>query len=513
MDKYDKLVDLAKRRGFFWQSFEIYGGVSGFIDFGPLGTMLKRRIEEKWRNFFIKRHQGIVYEIETPIIMPSRVFEASGHLEHFSDYVATCMRCGRKFRADHLIEEQVKDIGSIEKLSAKELNDIIVNRGVKCPECEGPLGEVQPFNLLFRTVVGPYSENVAYLRPEAAQGMFVNFKSIYLALREKLPIGLAQIGKVARNEISPRQGPIRLREFTIMEVELFFDPNEPSCPLLDRVRDVKLRLITEDMAEKGIKEPKTMSVDEALNSKAILTEWQAYFMAISQEFVKELGIPEENQVFLAKLPGERAHYSAQTYDQLVKLERWGWVEVAGHAYRTDYDLSRHARFSGQDLHVARRTASGTRKVIPHVVEPSFGSDRLVYAVLEYSLKEKEDRTILSLPRDIAPIQISVFPLVSREKLPEKAMEITNQLRSLGYFVEYDESGSIGRRYARADEVGIPIAITVDYQTMEDDTVTLRDRDTWAQVRVKISELPSKLELFFKGMPLEALGELVKAKAL
>ncbi|NHV45698.1 MAG: glycine--tRNA ligase [Candidatus Verstraetearchaeota archaeon] len=566
MDKYDKIIDLAKRRGFFTTSCEIYGGVAGFLDFGPIGTLLKRNIENKWREFFIYKHYGLIYEIETPIVMPSKVFEASGHVEHFTDFIVECLSCHRKFRADHVILYQVGEISGLEGKSAEELEKIIQENNIRCPECKGKLGKVSKFNLLFTTNVGPYSENIAYMRPEAAQGMFVNFKYIYTIMREKLPIGLAQIGKVLRNEISPRQGPIRLREFTIMEIELFFDPKNPECHLLNEVSNEKINLLTENIIIKGENKPIELTIEEAIKEKIILSEWQAYFMALSKIFLEKIGVPKNKQMFIEKLPNERAHYSAQTFDQVVELERWGWTEVSGHAYRTDYDLLRHQNYSGQDLKVFRRftipkkeyriiaipkidiinniiknndiatkiisiiknkkaeelkkelergsiiiddieirpefvefkteeiTITGEH-FIPHVSEPSFGAERLVYVAMEYAYREKNNRIILSLPKDIAPIKVAVFPLVNKDGLREKAIEVYNMIKSKGFIVEFDDDGSIGRRYARADEIGIPLAITIDYKTMEDNTVTIRNRDTWEQERISISNIIEYLNNF------------------
>jgi glycyl-tRNA synthetase len=565
MDKYDKIIDLAKRRSFFWPSSEIYGGVAGFLDFGPMGTLLKRNIERRWREEFIYRHHGLVYEVETPIVKPAKVFEASGHIFHFTDVIVECLSCHKKFRADHLILERLGDVQGIEGMTTEQLDKIIDEKGIKCPECGSKLGKVTNFNLLFRTTIGPYSENVAYIRPEAAQGMFVNFKNIYTAMREKMPIGLAQIGKVLRNEISPRQGPIRLREFTIMEIEFFFDPESPKCELLSEVGDKKLRLLTEDLVTAGKTDPKEVTVKEAIRKKMILSEWQAYFMALSVDFVSELGAPNDSQMFVAKLANERAHYSAQTFDQVVKLERWGWVEVSGHAYRTDYDVSRHQQFSGLDLSVFKRfdltqkakvlvarpraniigtdckkdtgrvldaikaadpnslkqaLAKGTtvlngipikpeyvefaeeeqlitgKRYIPHVAEPSFGADRLTYLAMECAYSEKEDRVVLRLPRSVAPIQVSVFPLVNKDGIREKALEVQNAFRSEGFISDFDDAGSIGRRYARSDEVGAPLAITVDYQTLKDGTVTIRNRDTWGQSRVSIKDLIGHLRNYY-----------------
>ncbi len=575
MDVYEKVVDLAARRGFFWQSYEIYGGVAGFYDLGPLGVLLKKNIIEKWREFFVRRHQEYVVEIETPVIAPAKVFEASGHVESFTDPIVECTKCHRKFRADKLVEQATGE--NVEGLSPEEITRIIREKDLRCPECKGELGEVKLFNLLFRTTIGPYEGNVGYLRPEAAQGMFVSFKRVYECMRRRIPLGIAQIGRVARNEISPRQGMIRLREFTIMEIEFFFDPEEPECPLLDKVADSKLRIITAESKLRGDKEPIEVSVEEAVREGIIKTPWLAYWMTVARDFVASLGVPLENQVFEEKLPHERAHYATQTFDQLVKVSRWGWVEVSGHAYRGDYDLSRHMKFSGQDLRVFKQYKEPiVRKVkkvqpimpvlgrlfkskapeiakklallkpeevekqlsengyveldglripgealriveleekitgkhfIPHVAEPSFGAERLVYITLEYAYSEKEDRVVLKLPRDIAPIQVAVYPLVSKDPLRKIAREVYEKLVEAGFHAWYDESDSIGRRYARADEVGVPVCVTIDYQSLEDGKATLRDRDTWKQVRVPLDRVVDAVRRFvYEGARIEELGE-------
>jgi len=564
-DKYEIINELARRRGFFWPSYEIYGGLRGFITFGPLGTLLKRRIEDKFRSFFVRK-LGI-YEIETSVITPAKVFEASGHVEHFKEPMVECTRCRRKFRADHLLQEfaGMSDTET-ERLSLEELKEKIEAHNISCPECGGEFGEIKYFTMMFTTTIGPYEESVGYGRPEAAQGIFVEFKRLYDCAREKLPFGAVQIGRALRNEISPRQGPIRLREFTIIDVEFFFDPDEPRCPLLGEVENETLRLIPASLKLKGTKEPVEVTVKEALDKGYVKTEWLAFFMALAKRFLSELGVPSEKQRFIEKLAWERAHYSAQGFDQEARLERWGWVEVSGFNYRTDYDLKRHMEYSGVDMrvfkeyekpvvreevvvnpvkarigpdfkekaqHVMRLLAEANpeeveaalkkrgfyrlgsyeirpehveivrRKVeergkrfIPHVVEPSFGSDRLVYVVLEHAYRRKEDRVVLSFPRDIAPVQVGVYPLVSKDGLPEKAREVHRTLLDEGFTAEYDESGSIGRRYARADEIGTPLGVTIDYQTLQDDTVTIRDRDTWRQVRTEIEDLPELLHAYF-----------------
>jgi glycyl-tRNA synthetase len=491
-DLYEKIVEIAKRRGFFWPSFELYGGVSGFYTFGDLGTKLMNNIKACWRDQFIRR-QGFL-EISEPIITPSRVFDASGHLTHFKEYLVECSRCGRRFRADNIIEEETgQEFG--EALSVEEMSKIIEEKGVKCPDCGGEFKRPMEFMEMFQTSIGATGKEIGYGRPEAAQGMFINFRLGFDHARERLPFALAQMGKVLRNEISPRKGIIRLREFTIMELELFFDPEDPACTRLGEVAQEPLRLLTEEMRRSGAKEPVEVRAGEGLEKGLIKTPWQAYFMALSKRFVASLGVPHERQRFKALFPEERAHYSAQTYDHEVLLARWGWTEVSGHAYRTDYDLKSHAEASGVDMTVL--TPRGV-KVLPHVVEPSFGLERLTYVSLEYAYREVNKRTVLSFPREVAPTSLVVLPLVTRDGLPEKAQEVYRLLLDEGFTVEYDDSGSIGRRYARADEAGTLIGVTIDYDTLKDETVTLRDRDTWKQVRQEIRLLPDLLRKYLRN---------------
>jgi len=556
-DKHRLLSELARRRGFFWGSFEIYGGVSGFIDLGPLGTGLKREIEDTWRAFFLGRH-GFV-EISTPIITPERVLEASGHVQNFKDPMTECTNCHRRFRADQLIKDSTGT--ETEGLDLNQLSVLL--KQVKCPECGGILGSPQYFVTMFKTNIGPYGEDPAYTRPEAAQGIFVDFHRVLEVMREKFPLGIAQVGTVLRNEISPRQGPIRLREFTIIDFELFFDPEKPECPYLEEVKDDKLFIVTEETRKKGKTETTRITTVEALGKRIVKSPWMAYFMAQSTRFLSQLGIDQRNQRFFEKLSTERAHYSAQTFDHEVKLDRWDWVEVAGFAYRTDYDLRSHMQATGIDLRVFKAYDSPVEKTVrtvrpnhekirkqfgkaagriisllakedlagilrgknpgdsiridahdipveffdtkeetikeagtkflPHVIEPSFGVERLVYSTLEHNLRMKGERLILSLPFGIAPTQAVVYPLVNKDGLVEKAQSVHRSLLQSGLRVEYDDAGSIGRRYARADEAGVPLGITVDYDTLKDGTVTLRDRDSWNQIRVQISELKSTID--------------------
>lgn len=566
-DKFTIIGELARRRGFFWQSYEIYGGVSGFVTYGVLGARLKQNIERKLRELFMNR-LGVM-EVESPIITPAAVFEASGHVSSFKEPMVECLKCRKRFRADHLLREATKMSDSeAEKLSLKELDEAIKKRKIRCPECQNELGEPKHFLTMFETRIGPYSEAVGYGRPEAAQGIFVEFNRLYDMAREKLPFGAMQIGHALRNEISPRQGLVRLREFTIADLEFFFDPEEPDCWLLKEVENETLRLLLADTKLKGSEETVEVTVKEALDRGIVKSQWQIVFMALAKRLLIELGVPAEKQRFIEKLPWERAHYSLQSFDQEVHVDRWGWVEVSGHAYRTDYDLKSHMKSSGVDMQVFKeyeqpvekeqrtvkpvmaklgpvfkgetaevasalsrtdpqeleaafkkdghynlgkhrilpehvdialqRTVERGRHYIPHVVEPSFGCDRLLYVTLEYAYHVKEDRALLSFPRDISPIQVGVYPLLSKDGLPEKAMAIHAMLVEEDFITEYDEAGSIGRRYARADEVGVQLGITVDYDTLKDDTVTVRDRDSWKQIRCSISQLRELLRKYFLG---------------
>jgi len=565
-DKLTLVYELARRRGFFWPSYEIYGGASGFFTYGPLGAKLKQNIENKLRKIFVNK-LGI-QEIESPIIAPSQVFEASGHVTHFKEPMVECQKCNKKFRADHLLRELANiSETEAEKLSLKELKEAFEKHEVHCPECKGTFSEPKQFFTMFQTTIGPYSNATGYGRPEAAQGIFTEFNRLYTIAREKLPFGVLQIGHALRNEISPRQGLMRLREFTIADLEFFYDPEQPDCHVLKDIENEKLRLLLIETRQKDSEELTEVTVKEALQKGYIKSEWAATFMALAKHLLVDLGVPAEKQRFIEKFPWERAHYSLQSFDQEIQLDRWGWTEVSGHANRSDYDLKSHMQSTGTDMAVFKehdkpiekeqiiikpnmatlgpafkkeaqkvadllskanpqemeeafkkkghfklgeyeiqpehayidreKTVERGRRFIPHVVEPSFGSDRLFHVALEYAYHVKEDRVILAFPRDIAPIQIGVYPLVSKDGQPEKTLEMRKTLIDEGFTVEYDEAGSIGRRYARADEIGIPLGITVDYDTLKDNTVTIRDRDSWKQVRTKIDGLPRLLREYFQ----------------
>jgi glycyl-tRNA synthetase len=578
-DKFTAINELARRRGFYWNSYEIYGGSGGFVAYGPLGTRLKQNIENKLRELMVK--QTGILEMESSVITPGKVFEASGHVDHFKEPMVECVKCNKRFRADHLLEEGAKiSSADAEKMTLDEVQTALEKNSITCPDCGGGFRAPQQFLTMFITTIGPYAGATGYGRPEAAQGIFVEFNRLYSAAREKLPFGVIQIGHALRNEISPRQGLIRLREFTICDLEFFFDPEEPKCALLKDVENEILPIVLCEKRLQQCEDVTNFTVREALDKKIILSEWQAFFMAMAKRMLLAIGVPAEKQRFIEKLKWEKAHYSSQSFDQEVLLCRYGWTEVSGHAYRTDFDLSCHMSASGMDMRVykeypcpveteqlvvkanmakmgpifkkeASKVAEllgkadpevvqaslkhegffmvgeykvlpehvqvGRQKVVvrgkrfvPHVVEPSFGSDRLFYIALEYAYGVKDDRIVMSFPRGIVPVQIGVYPLMSKDGLDIKAVEIQHLLVEEGFMVEFDEAGSIGRRYARADEAGVQLGITVDYESLSQATVTIRDRDSWRQVRTEIAALPELLQKYFKGqLNFEDLGTLLE----
>lgn len=578
-DKFVAINELAKRRGFFWSSFEIYGGSGGFVTYGPMGTRLKQNVEAKLRELFIKKIG--IYEIESSVIAPGKVFEASGHVDHFKEPMVECQKCKTRFRADHLLEEKGISSAEAEKMNLEEVAEEIERHIIVCPDCGGKFGAPTRYLTMFQTTIGPYLGSTGYGRPEAAQNIFVEFNRLYIAARERLPFGCINIGKALRNEISPRQGLIRLREFTIADLEFFFDPEEPACDKLLEVENEVLPILLCDTRLKECEDVTNFTVREAIDKKIILSEWQAYFMAQAKRLLEELGVPVNKQRFLEKLTWEKAHYSSQSFDQEVLVDRWGWVEVSGHAYRTDFDLSCHMKASGFDMTVYKeyanpleteelsvkpimpklgpvykgevgkvsaalaklpaqqvanalardgsimvdgyqifkeqveigkqKTTVRGKRFVPHVVEPSFGCDRLFYVALEYAYGIKDDRVVLSFPRGIAPVQVGVYPLMSKDGLDTAAKKVQKMLVCEGFMTEYDETGSIGRRYARADEAGIQLGITIDYDTLEDDTITIRDRDSWQQVRTKISDLPKLLHQYFEyKVNFQDLGSIISS---
>ncbi len=500
-------MELAKRRGFIWPSFEVYGGAGGFYDFGPLGSIFKNKIIRKWRDLYAVG-EGF-FEIDAPSIMPEEVLKASGHVDHFVDPMTECKACGAAFKATEVTRDATgKDV---EGMKEAEMDEFIAQHRVRCPDCKGELGRVFMFNSMFRTTIGPGSQRVGYLRPETAQGIFIDFKRLQRHARGKLPFGVIQVGKGYRNEVSPRQGIIRLREFTMAEAEVFYDPENPRHPDFSRNAGERIRLWRADDQISGREEIVECTAGEAVEKKYIHNELIAYYAALTKIFLVGLGIPFEAIRFREQKPGQRAHYSSETWDAEVRTERFGWVEVAGLANRADYDLSRHAKFSGEDMTMV--VGEGGKKVLPNVVEPSYGIDRPLYCALEHAYTEDGERKYLKLKKTLAPVEVGVFPLLKRDGLPEKAAKVQDGLRSRGLIAEYDESGSIGRRYARADEIGTPYCVTIDHQTLQDDTATIRERDSMKQVRASLANLPDLLvQLLCDLIPFEVIGEPVKKSA-
>ncbi|MEJ2634496.1 MAG: glycine--tRNA ligase [Calditrichia bacterium] len=409
----DKLVSLAKRRGFVFQSSEIYGGLNSCYDYGPLGIEMKKNIKELWWKSMVYERDDIE-GIDASILMHPKVWEASGHIEGFTDPLVDCKVCKMRWRADQ----------------------IDITKG--CPNCGGELTAPRQFNLMFKTFMGPVEDaaNIVYLRPETAQGIYVNFHNVREASRQKVPFGIAQIGKAFRNEITPGNFIFRTREFEQMEMQFFVKPG----------------------------------ADE---------EWFQFWKERRIAWYERLGVRSEKLRFHQHSEKELAHYAKAAFD--IEFEfPFGWSEIEGIHNRTDFDLKRHQDYSGRDLRYFDQDAG--EKYIPYVVETSTGVDRLMLTALVDAYEEQEERVVLHLKPQIAPIKAAVFPLVKKDGMPEAAHEIVNGLRK-DFKVFYDESGSVGRRYRRQDEAGTPYCITVDSQTAEDGTVTVRERDSMEQIRI------------------------------
>jgi glycyl-tRNA synthetase len=544
-----EVLSLAKRRGFLWPAYDIYGGVAGLFDYGPMGAEMKRNIEDYWRQLYV-RQEGFL-EINCPMLAPKEVFEASGHLKEFSDLVVQCTNCRLSFRADHLAEGLHAHPSTLKR---EELWGLLVEHEVSCPECKGDISEPTTFNLMFKTAIGAGAAGRdGYMRPETAQGMFVNFSTLFRLGREKLPVGAVQIGKSMRNEISPRQGMLRLREFNMMEAELFIHPERKTWPRYSQVENEKLMLLPS-----GCDCAVVMTLKEAVAKKVIKNEALAYFVWLTWKFLTELGVDPTRLRFRQHAKTEMAHYAADCWDAEALLG-YGWIELVGVADRGCYDVSAHLDHSGADLTAFERfdepkeievnkvkpnhshlgplfkgragkiaetlagmspdllskdcrevqvvidgekitvpadcfqvvkvkeKASGV-KIVPHVIEPSYGLDRILYAILDHAYSKEGDYTRLKLRGRVAPLKLGIFPLVTKDGLDKVAEEIFDHLTRLGVSCQYDDAGSIGRRYARMDEIGTPFCVTVDYDTLKDDTVTLRERDGAEQVRVKVKDL-------------------------
>jgi len=481
----DDIVNLAARRSLFYPSAEIYpNSPSGFWDFGPDGETIRRKIIEFWRNELVEK-EGFV-EIYGAQILPEAVFKASGHLESFNDPITQCAKCNSLHRADKLIEEKTKE-NVPESLPTKDLDKLIEKNQITCPKCRGRLGEVRKFNMMMGLDIGATGQQRCYLRPETCQTIFLNFNRIYKTMRQNLPIGIAQAGCSFRNEIAPRNTLLRERELGQMEIEVFFDPQKiDEVPDFDYVSDYLLNLWLLD-EKKLVK----VSCSDAVKKKIVSGKTVAYYLARVQQLYANYGIGIDKMRFRQLDKDEKAFYAAETWDFEVETDL-GWIELIACNYRTDYDLKRHSKVSNTELSVSE----DGRKFFPHVFEISAGIDRTMYVLLDHTFrKEKrgaEERIFLALNPRIAPYLAGVFPLVKKDGLLELAKNLTAEIRNYYLDAFMDEKGSIGKRYARADEIGIPYAITIDYQTKEDNTVTLRERDTMEQKRIPLESLPETL---------------------
>ena len=476
---YDQIMQLALERGFYFPSCEVYADAqAGFWEYGPSGVSFKNKFVELWRREFVRRDR--MMEIDGSQIMSQSVFAASGHLASFADPIVGCEKCKSIFRADKLITE-ITSIVVPESADLSEFDKLITEKNLVCPKCKGKFNQTHKFNMMFKIGIGPESES-AYLRPETCQSIFVDFPRLFKTMRGKLPVGIAQIGKSFRNEISPRQSLLRLREFYQAEIEVFCNPNKlNNLEKFSEVENTEIRIMVGDTI-------KAMTCKEALDSGVLPNKLVAYYLGLLTEFYQKTGIDIKRSRFRKLGDKEKAFYASIAFDFEVETTT-GWLELVACNYRSDYDLKSHAKTSKEKFEVLDEDV----KVLPHVFELSMGIDRSLYTILEHSLREdkENDRVVLSLKPYLAPVHVGVLSLVKKDGLAEKTEEIFSKIKR-DYDAFLDHSGAIGRRYRRLDEVGAPLAITVDHQTLQDDTVTIRMRDSMSQERIKISELDSYL---------------------
>ena len=557
--RVDRLTSLLRRRGIVLPSFELYGGVSGLVDYGPVGARIKRKVMDSWIDHWTSH--GDIVEVDSPTITPEPVLVASGHVGEFNDLMVECGGCTGAFRADHLVGDGHENTDS---LSPEELVEIL-SAGIECPTCkESKWSDVRAMNLMFSTQIGAMKGGrKAYMRPETAQGMFMLYPALFRHFKQRLPFGAIQTGKGYRNEISPRQGMIRLREFNMAELEYFIDPENPPCPNLNTWGD-SIALVPDPDGEHAGE--CLMTISEALSTGIVRHPTVAWFLARTMDFLISVGVDSTRIRFRQHASTEMAHYANDCWDCELHGEH-GWVECVGIANRTCHDLLSHERHSGSKLLKAWRQFDEPRseirdvlapngaslgptfkgragKVIealqnlteipekmpfelaltdgsnvqitddmvtrrseevtvhgewftPHVIEPAFGIDRIIWHILDHSYteteKEGEKYSIMRLSSMVSPFDVAVLPLFDKEGMGEIASDILSRVNSMpGLRGEMDSSRSIGRRYARVDEIGVPWAITVDHETLKDGSVTVRRRDDQKQIRVAVDEVLSNL---------------------
>jgi len=477
----DELSNFCKTKGFVFRSSDIYGGFAGFWDFGPLGVELFNNIKSDWWSFFVRKKFNMV-GIEASIISHPRTWKASGHIDNFNDIFVKCKKCGKT-----------------DKIDESELGK------VNC-ECGGGYESKGKFNLMFKTNVGPSDSEEAYLRGETAQGMFLDFKLIQQTSRMQLPFGIAQFGRCFRNEIAPRDFLFRCREFHIAEFEFFINPEENKCNLLNSIhKNLKLKLLSAETQEKEREELEEITIGKMIQKKK-LDEWHAYWLAEQIFWYKSLGL---NKIKIREhTKKELSHYSSATFDIDYEFS-FGSKELGGNANRGQFDLLQHKKESKEKLEIFDEKYG--KKVLPRVIEPTFGIERVFLAILTkaYFYDEQRGNVVLKIPAKLAPIKVAVFPIVKRKDFEKICEEVVLELKER-WNVQYDRTGSIGRRYARNDEIGTPFCVTIDEDSLKNQEVTIRDRDTTKQVRVKISKLKNVFEnLFNSKINFCDVGKLVK----
>ncbi len=478
----DELATFCKRKGFVFRSSEIYGGFAGFWDFGPLGVELFSNLKRNWWNYFVQQKENMA-GIDASIISHPKTWKASGHLTGFSDVAVICKKCKKAIKIDK------SEVGKI-----------------RC-ECGGEFITWGEFNLLFKTKVGALNAEDAYLRGETAQAMFMDFKLVQETSRLQLPFGIAQVGKCFRNEIAPRDFLFRSREFTIGEFEFFIHPDEHKCSILDKTHlDVKLKLLDAETQKAGKDEVKETSIGKMLREKR-LDEWHAYWLAEQILWFYSLGLTRIK--IREHTKEELSFYSSATFDIDYEYP-FGSKEVAGNANRGQYDLNQHIKESKQNLAVFDEKTK--KNVIPRVIEPTFGMERVFLALLveAYEYNKERENIILHLPFNLAPVKAAVFPLINDKSMEKIAREIYHELKK-EFMVIYDSSGSVGRRYSRADEQGTPFCITIDSDSLNDKSVTIRLRDNTIQIRVKIKDLKEIIRKGIEGEDILKFGKVVNTR--
>jgi glycyl-tRNA synthetase len=484
-DNIETFNSLIKRRGFIWgPSPEIYGGLAGFYSMGPAGMAVKNNVLSIFRKEL--RSYGFE-EVECPTIMPEVVWEASGHLERFIDPVLKCKRCSSVYRADKFLKDELPDL-MIDGLSFAEMEALLEKNEIKCPDCETRFEKIEEYNLMLKTKVGV--DNIAYLRPETATTTYLLFNRLDQAMRRRYPIKVFQYGKAYRNEISPRQGVLRMRSFDQFELQLFISKEQEfNFEEFEEVKENELPLLDWELQEQNIDKPNNRSLEDAIEKGMLKKPAYAYCLFLAHYLTKKLGYPDEVIRYRQHSPNERAHYADDAWDLEIYTEQYGWVEICGIHDRTDYDLKRHGAFSNQNFEVAMGS-DPKEKEVPQILEVAFGVDRIIYTLLETNFTVEEERINLKLKNYLAPNVVAVFPLVkNKENIRNLALKVHNDLQDHLISSFYDESGSIGKRYRRQDELGTPYCITIDYDSLDDNAATIRDRDTMDQTRVKIPKIP------------------------